>query len=398
MSEVLPPTRQRRSRSGNYAILTALVLVALLGFAALAIDLSYIRLTRLQAQNAADAGAHAALLELRQTQDQDAARARADQIVSLNVVAGEPAAIEPGVDVVFGGWDFDTKSFDPGADYVNAVEVTVRRDSESPAGAIPLMIGRVFNEDAAEVKSQGSSVGALRSRSVMIVQDITHSFADEMAEARNGNVLLLDYMAENSFPGDTTGMVTFVGEAEEWSELDQLDTDYGRLRAEWLTLDWCDRNYWPYTTPSYSEGFHDAPQMMGCNTGSPLARVWQDSGTNQGEGIRVASDVLLDTSRVPPYSLKTIVIVSDGKAQCVPAGTACDDDAEANGIVWADRAAAENISIFAVSLNETYDAEQSAYLASLVRGYGQFYETPDATELPAILEEIAASIPISIVQ
>ncbi len=112
MSDVLPPTRQRRSRSGNYAILTALVLVALLGFAALAIDLSYIRLTRLQAQNAADAGAHAALLELRQTQDQDAARARADQIVSLNVVAGEPAAIEPGVDVVFGGWDFDTKSFD----------------------------------------------------------------------------------------------------------------------------------------------------------------------------------------------------------------------------------------------------------------------------------------------
>ena len=243
MSDVPLTSRQLRSRRGNYAILTALVLIVLLGFAALAIDLSYIRLTRLQAQNAADAGAHAALLELRQTQDQDAARARADQIVSLNVVAGEPAAIEPGADVVFGGWDFDTKSFDPGADYVNAVEVTVRRDAESPAGAIPLMIGRVFNEDAAEVKSSGSSVGALRSRSVMVVQDITHSFADEMDEARAGNLLLLDHMQDNSFPGDTTGMVTFVGEAEEWSELGQLDTDYDRLRSEWLNLDWCDRNY-----------------------------------------------------------------------------------------------------------------------------------------------------------
>jgi hypothetical protein len=260
------------------------------------------------------------------------------------------------------------------------------------------MIGRVFDEDAAEARSSGSSVGALRSRSVMVVQDITHSFADEMDEARTGNVLLLDYMNENSFPGDTTGMVTFVGEAEEWSQLGQLDRDYSRLRAEWLQLDWCRRDYWPYTTPSYSEGFHDAPEMMGCNEGSPVARAWQDSGTNQGEGIRVASEVLLDTTRVPTYSLKTIVLVSDGKAQCVPEGTACDADAQANGVAWANAAAGENISIFAVSLNETSDPEQSAYLASLVRGYGQFYETPSATELPAILEEIAASIPISIVQ
>jgi len=398
VGDVPAPTRHRRSRRGNYAILTALVLVVLLGFAALAIDLSYIRLTRLQAQNAADAGAHAALLELRQTRDQDASRARADQIVSLNVVAGEQAAIEPGVDVIFGGWDFDAKSFDPSAEYINAVEVTVRRDAESPAGAIPLMIGRVFGDDAAEARSTGSSVGALRSRDVMVVQDITHSFADEMDEAREASILLLDFMQEHSFPGDTTGMVTFVGEAEEWSTLGAIDTDYERLRSEWLTLDWCDRNYWPWTTPSYAEYFHDAPQMMTCNTGSSTARAWQDSGTNQGEGIRIATEVLTDTSRTEVYSLKTIVLISDGKAQCVPEGTDCDADAAANGIAWADAAAAEKISIFAVSMNETSDAEQSAYLQSLVRGYGQFYETPDPSELPAILQEIAASIPISIVQ
>ena len=51
-----------------------------------------------------------------------------------------------------------------------------------------------------------------------------------------------------------------------------------------------------------------------------------------------------------------------------------------------------------VSMNETYDEEQSTYLQSLIRGYGAFYETPEATELPAILEQIAASIPISIVK
>jgi hypothetical protein len=396
--DVPPHTRHRRSRRGNYAILTALLLVVLLGFAALAIDLSYIRLTRLQAQNAADAGAHAALLELRQTRDQDRSRARADQIVSLNVVAGQVAQIEPGVDVVFGGWDFDTKVFDPGADYVNAVEVTVRRDAESPAGAIPLMVGQVFGEEMAEARSTGSSVGALRSRDVMVVQDITHSFAGEIEEARTASLMLLDTMRENGFPGDTTGMVTFVGEAEEWSKLSTIDTDYDRLRSEWMTLDWCNRNYWPYTSPSYAEYFHDAPQMMNCNTGSPTATAWKDSGTSQGAGLQLATEVLTDTSRTEVYSLKTIVLISDGKAQCVPTTSSCDTALQAFGVEWADRAHAEKISIFAVSINDTDDPDQTAYLASLVRGYGQFYETPDPSELPAILEEIAASIPISIVQ
>ena len=82
----------------------------------------------------------------------------------------------------------------------------------------------------------------------------------------------------------------------------------------------------------------------------------------------------------------------------MPEGTGCDDDVAAYGLSEADRAGEESISIFSVSFNETYNEEQSAYLESLTRGYGTFYETPDASELPNILADIAASIPISIVQ
>ena len=84
----------RHHRRGSYAIMVALLMIVLLGFAALAIDLSYLRLARLQAQNAADAGAHAALTEFRVTRDEDAARARAVQIVNLNRVAGDPAVTQ----------------------------------------------------------------------------------------------------------------------------------------------------------------------------------------------------------------------------------------------------------------------------------------------------------------
>jgi Flp pilus assembly protein TadG len=390
-----PPIRH--AQRGSYAIIVALMLVILLGFAALAIDVSYLRLTRLQAQNAADAGAHAALIELRRTRDEIVARDRAVSIVGLNVVAGDSALLDPARDVVFGGWDFDGKFFDPSADFVNAVKVTVRRDGDSPGGAVPLMIGRVLGTDAAETKSTGSSIGALRAREVMIVQDVTHSFADEMSEARQADILLLDFMHENGFPGDALGMVSFVGAAEVWTPLGQIGSTYGSTRAQWLNLDWCNRNYWPFTV-LYTELFHDAPQMINCSAGSPTVTYYQDSGTNQGSGLELAIDRLIDTGTTDAHALKTIVIISDGKPQCVPEGTACDGEVAAFGVEMADRAEAENISIFSVSMNETADPEQSAYLESLIRGYGTFYETPDATELPIILEKIAAAIPISIVQ
>jgi hypothetical protein len=387
----------RQSRRGSYAIMVALLLIVMLGFAALAIDLSYLRLARLQAQNAADAGAHAALTELRMSRDQDAARSRAAQIVNLNHIAGDLAVLDPGTDVVFGGWDFPSHSFDPEADFVNAVEVTVRRESDSPGGAIPLMLAQIFGATEADARSNGSSVGALRSREIFIVQDVTGSFRDEIDQGRIADLTLLDFIDGFGLPGDRIGMVTFVGAAEMWTELQRVEPNYSAIRSQWESLDWCNRNYWPFTSPSMSEYFHDAPQMVSCNEGT-LGDWYADSGTSQGSGLQLAIDALIDEDTTESTSLKTIVLVSDGKPQCVPEGTSCDDEMAALGLAQADRAAEENISIFSVSFNDSYNADQSAYLESLTRGYGTFYETPDAEALPGILAEIAASIPISIVQ
>ena len=390
-------TLNRQHRRGSYAIMVALLLIVLLGFAALAIDLSYIRLARLQAQNAADAGAHAALTEFRMTRSEDAARSRAVQIVNLNRIAGDLAVLEPETDVIFGGWDFPSHTFNPSADFVNAVEVTVRREADSPGGSIPLMLARIFGATEADARSNGSSVGALRSREIFIVQDVTGSFRDEIDEAKVADLTLLDFIQENGFPGDQIGMVTFVGAAEVWTDLQRVESNYTTIRSQWETLDWCNRNYWPFTTPRWAQDFHDAPQMISCNEGT-LGSWFSDSGTSQGSGLEAAIDQLTDEEVTETSSLKTIVLISDGKPQCVPEGTSCDSDVAALGIAQADRAAEQSISIFSVSFNETYNEEQSIYLDSLTRGYGTFYETPDASELPTILAEIAASIPISIVQ
>ena len=387
----------RHHRRGSYAIMVALLMIVLLGFAALAIDLSYLRLSRLQAQNAADAGAHAALTEFRTTRNEEAARARAVQIVNLNRIAGDYAVIDPMGDVTFGGWDFPTHTFDPDAEYVNAVEVTVRREADAPGGSVPLMLAKVFGVSEADARSNGSSVGALRSREMLIVQDVTSSFRDEIDQGRLADLTLLDFVSENGFPADRIGMVTFVGAAEVWTSLQRVQPNYDAIRAQWETLDWCNRNYWPYTTPPWAEYFHDAPDMISCNEGATGA-WYADSGTNQGSGLALAVEELTDPGRTEATALKTIVLVSDGKPQCVPEGTPCDEEVAAQGVAAANLAAENAVSIFSVSFNETFNEEQSAYLESLTRGYGTFYETPNAADLPSILAEIAASIPISIVQ
>lgn len=388
------------NRRGNYAIITALSSTAMLGFGALAVDASYMRLAAMQAQNAADAGAHAGLVQLRTNGDVDDARGVAEEVINMNKLLGKTAKVDSETDVVFGGWDFDLKEFDEAATYVNAVEVTVRKTEDSPNGAIDLMMMKMWGTEHAETASSRRAIGALRYREIFIVQDVTGSFAGvgEIDSAAEANLEFLDYLDENNFPGDRIGMITFVGDAEIWTDLEYIEEEYASIRSTWETLTWCDRSYWPW--PYYYGGAyaHYASWMMGCNEGSDPSTWYYDSGTSQGSGIELAVDALIDDDYADPHALKTIVLISDGKPQCIPSSTSCDNAVAAYGLEMADYAEDNNVSIYSVSYNQNYNATQSAYMESLARGYGKFYETPDPQDLPAILEEIATAIPIALVQ
>ncbi len=390
------PRPLRHDRRGNYAILFGVSLTAMLGLAALAVDSALLHYANVQSQAIADAGAHAALVQLRETGSIDQSRDFAVQVINSNRLMGQAAEVEES-DIVFGTWDYASRDFDAAGEWVNSVQVTIRKTDDSPNGPVATLLMRLFGVDYNDVQAQSPAIGALRFREIMVVQDITGSFQQEITLAEEADLTLLEYLAENPQPGDRIGMVTFVGAAEVWSDLQYIETDYATNEAQWSSLDWCDRSYWPnyhYPPPTY----HEAPQMMGCNTGSDPATYWYDSGTNQGSGINTALDVLTDPSQTSEYSLKTIILVSDGKPQCVPSDSACDNAVSIEGDDAADWAAENNVTIYSVSYNETYDPVQSAYMESLVRGYGRFYETPDATQLPEILEEIARSIPIALVK
>ncbi len=67
-------------------------------------------------------------------------------------------------------------------------------------------------------------------------------------------------------------------------------------------------------------------------------------------------------------------------------------------VLSADNLAAEGISTFTVSYNQGNNPEAAAFLASLARGDGIALETPDADELPTLLWQICATLPLRLVQ
>ena len=119
--------------------MVALLMIVLLGFAALAID----QFLFASGATTGPAPADAARTQHQQSSGdgEDAARARAVQIVNLNRVAGDPAVIDPDADDL-GGWDFLSICFNADAEFVNAVEVTVRREADSPGGSETLMLAQ----------------------------------------------------------------------------------------------------------------------------------------------------------------------------------------------------------------------------------------------------------------
>lgn len=151
-----------RNRKGAIAVLTAVCLVILLAMVAFAVDLGYILVAETDLQRAADAAAHAAVLEYRSDDNAHLkvhrARVTASQYVQDNQILNTSATVSLNHansaegDVVVGRIDFDRPS-QPMTfgddDECNAVRVRVRRTA-SRNGAVPLFFARVLGLDSAE--------------------------------------------------------------------------------------------------------------------------------------------------------------------------------------------------------------------------------------------------------
>ncbi len=187
---------------GATAVIVAICLMMLAGFAALAMDVGYLYATRNELQNVADAGALAGAgflgarySVLSYSEQQTYTFARTDivgavnQVSQKNKAAGANIAIND-ADIIIGNWDPDTRTITPTLTTPDAVRVTARRDG-SANGPIASIFARVFGVNTMDVSAVATA--ALTGPSEVAEGELKTPFG----------------LSENVFPNDCSNEIIF---------------------------------------------------------------------------------------------------------------------------------------------------------------------------------------------
>ncbi len=149
--------------------MVTITMVALLGMAALAVDLFYLYVTRNELQNVSDSASLAATRYLGHIYEgippeQQATHVFGDAEISeiknaavemggSNVASGKKITIND-ADISIGRWDFETRTFtEATGNMLTAVRVIARRDSSSVEGSVSTFFANIFGINTANVNT-----------------------------------------------------------------------------------------------------------------------------------------------------------------------------------------------------------------------------------------------------
>ncbi|MHC4266418.1 MAG: pilus assembly protein TadG-related protein [Planctomycetota bacterium] len=163
-----------KDQRGVSAIIIAIVLAVLIGFAALAIDIGYLYATRNELQNVADAAALAAAGQLgfiylqmtsseqedyvydpNDLEDQNIVDS-AQAVGTANMAGGENVSILED-EVQVGIWEMTDRLFTETPNQPNAVRVTTRRDDTVITGKVILFFAKILGIDEAAVTAKATA-------------------------------------------------------------------------------------------------------------------------------------------------------------------------------------------------------------------------------------------------
>lgn len=338
-------------------------LLATLGLAGLAVDMSYFYVLRNQLQTSADS---AALAGAKLMSNEGQMRAEAKKYAQMNVPNDTDILVDS--DIVPGTWDPDARVFTAGGGAPNAVRVTTRM-SQQNGNAAETFFARVLGFDDVDIST--TAVAAYASGDewdVLVVQDVTGSFDAEIADARDANHALLDCLQQRTSGDSLVGMVTFTGVAQDYIGLDTLENGYDSMSTAIDGLDSCDH-----------------PGMPAC------------SGTHVGAGIARGIE-LFDATPGTPEIGRAMVILGDGAPTASgPNAGMSVQDLKDQAMAYADDAEARGISVFTVFYDQDDDDDAAEFFEDLVRGDGKAMRTPDPAQLPELFENVCAQMPLKLV-
>lgn len=368
--------RLRRSgRRGSTLVIVVLMLMVLMAFVALGVDWGAVSSARAELQMAADAAATAGASGL---PTESTARARAIAYANEISIRGEPIVLDD-ADITIGSWDKTSRSFAPGATATSdAVKVVVHYELDMPISG---MFG--YPSVTLTAQSGGGATTMGKVPDLVIVQDVTPSFAAEIGLAKQADKALVDCINSKADPDSKVGLVAFSGLEKNLlspSGLVTYGTSYSTVVAK-----------------------IDAIQLCG-HTGMPACQ-----NTNQAAGLHMANAILSASTSEPEVG-RALLLVSDGapvadtsvcnkskgKYSTAAATALCPGwgnvptapKIKASTIALRDQMAAKGYDIYSVFYNETSDPTQTAFMNDIVANNGIYLETPDPTELGDLLAQI----------
>lgn len=137
----------RREEDGGVLIFVGLGFFAMMGLAALAVDMGNAYALRTDLQNTADSAALAAVQEL---PNQGLAIATALDYARKNMPLADHGVTVNGSDVATGNWDSGSRVFTPGGAPLNAIQVTARR-SQANGNPAPTFFARLFGKNGIDI-------------------------------------------------------------------------------------------------------------------------------------------------------------------------------------------------------------------------------------------------------
>jgi len=324
------------------------------GFASFAVDFGSAQLAKSQLRAAVDAATLAGGSGM--SISPATARARAKAIAASNIVNGAPLTLLDS-DIELGTWNASTGQFTVlngnNESKANAIRVNGLLAAGRGTGVNLAFMGSISNRKTIDLKVSSIGAAAVDAVDLMLVQDVSGSFTNEISIAKTGDTALLNSLnttgSKSSF-----GITVFTGTAKTVTSPTGVVNNIGPLRSSLNSL---------------SVGGNGMPAII--------------SGTDIAAGMEKAIAAL--NSYSSSNNNRTMVIVSDGEPSASLFGA--HPFYSANQLLAlaqsdADTAWAAGINIYVVFWNSSNDTRAAANLRSLVRGKGTFIDVTDPADLP----------------
>jgi Flp pilus assembly protein TadG len=344
----------RHDRTGGVLVLFLVTLPVLLAMVAFSIDVGYIAMQRTELQNAVDAGALAAQVQLR-TKPKDTKKARkvAEEFVRLNQ---ERSALlsKKSIIVETGNWDSETYKFKkrPGrGKKKNAVRVFASKDDQ------PFFFGKTMGYNTFDVPASAIATGATSTLDIMMTLDLSGSMLYQ------GRINALRAAAP-----------VFVDVIDELGSTDQigvmgLSADPSNFNQEAVGLN----------ATLYVSGLHPASNyhvgvmehvltdnlqslnsttLTSSNLRASKYQGWTGTGAALGDSVHY----LINGSEAREEARKIIVLMTDGHANRPPG------NGPGYALQMATYASTNGVTVYTVSLGNSADEDLNQDIADMTGG------------------------------